>query len=61
VDENGLRDVLLRVSELVMVAPEIQELDLNPVIVLPSRACVADIRLRVESVQHARPGRRVVY
>jgi len=33
-DEPALRDVLLRVSELVSVAPEIQELDLNPAIVL---------------------------
>jgi acetate---CoA ligase (ADP-forming) len=61
VDEDGLRDVLLRVSELVLVAPEIQELDLNPVIVLRSRACVADARLRVEPLQRGRPGRRVEY
>jgi acyl-CoA synthetase (NDP forming) len=60
-DEGALRDVLLRVSELVRVAPEIQELDLNPVIVLPSGARVVDIRLRVDAVAPARRGRRVEY
>ena len=60
-DEGALRDVLLRVSELVMTAPEIQELDLNPVILTASGACVADARIRVE---HQRPqggNRRVSY
>ena len=47
-DEAALRDVLLRISALVEAAPDIQELDLNPVIVLPSGACVADVRMRVE-------------
>ena len=44
VDEPALRDVLLRVSALVTAAPEIKELDLNPVIVLTSGAVVADAR-----------------
>ena len=48
-DEAALRDVLLRISELVTAAPEIQELDLNPVVVLSSGACVADVRVRVEA------------
>jgi acyl-CoA synthetase (NDP forming) len=60
-DEMALRDVLLRVSELVQVAPEIQELDLNPVIVLGSGARVADVRMRVEAVARPRRGRRVEY
>lgn len=60
-DEQSLRDVLLRVSELVRVAPEIQELDLNPVIVLSSGARVADVRVRVETLTRARRGRRVEY
>jgi acetyl coenzyme A synthetase (ADP forming)-like protein len=60
-DESALRDVLLRVSELVRTAPEIQELDLNPVIVLTDGARVADVRLRIgASVPPAR-GRRVEY
>jgi len=51
----------LRVSALVDAAPEIQELDLNPVMVLASGACVADVRLRVEAGPRVRRGRRVEY
>jgi acetyl coenzyme A synthetase (ADP forming)-like protein len=61
VDEEALRNVLIRVSELVRVAPEIQELDLNPVIVLPSGARVADVRLRVDASPPAKRGRHVEY
>ena len=60
-DEPALRDVLLRVSELVAAAPEIQELDLNPVIVLPAGAYVADVRLRIAAGRPPRRGRRVEY
>jgi len=60
-DEPALRDVLLRVSELIRVAPEIQELDLNPVIVLPIGARVADVRVRVDQTAPPRHGRRVEY
>ena len=45
-DEPALRDILLRVSRLLTLAPEIQELDLNPVIVLGSGAWAADVRVR---------------
>ena len=60
-DERALCDIVLRVSELVRVAPEIQELDLNPVIVLGSGARVADARARLEPSIRARRGRRVEY
>ncbi len=60
-DEAALRDVLLRVSELVSAAPEIQELDMNPVMVLTSGACVADARLRIEAGTAPRSGRRIDY
>jgi acetate---CoA ligase (ADP-forming) len=60
-DESALRDVLLRVSELVRVVPEIQELDLNPVIVLPAGARVADVRLRLDAAMPPKRGRRVEY
>jgi acyl-CoA synthetase (NDP forming) len=60
-DERALREILLRVSQLVSVAPEIQELDLNPVIVLPSDARVADARMRIEKPTSIRRGRRVEY
>jgi len=60
-DERALRDVLIRVSELVRVAPEIQELDLNPVIVLSKGARVADVRVRLDAATPRRQGRRVEY
>jgi acetate---CoA ligase (ADP-forming) len=60
-DEGALRDILIRVSALVDVAPEIQELDLNPVIVLRDGARVADVRLRVDAASPAKGGRRVEY
>jgi acetyl coenzyme A synthetase (ADP forming)-like protein len=60
-DERALRDVLMRVSELVSVAPEIQELDLNPVIVLSTGARVADVRIRVDAAAPSKRGRRVEY
>jgi acyl-CoA synthetase (NDP forming) len=60
-DEGALRDVVLRVSELVRVAPEIQELDLNPVIVLAAGARVADVRVRLDAAMPAKRGRRVEY
>jgi len=61
VDEASLQQVLLRISELMDVAPEIQELDLNPVIVLTTGACVADARIRVDSGRPASRSRRVEY
>jgi acetyl coenzyme A synthetase (ADP forming)-like protein len=60
-DEGALREVLLRLSRLVSVAPEIQELDLNPVIVLHRGACVADARVRIEHPTPTGRGRRVEY
>jgi hypothetical protein len=46
---------------LVRVAPEIQELDLNPVIVLATGARVADVRVRLDAATPAKRGRRVEY
>lgn len=60
-DEAALRNVLLRISELVTAAPEIQELDLNPVVVLSAGACVADVRVRVGAGAPSPRGRRVEY
>jgi acyl-CoA synthetase (NDP forming) len=60
-DEGALRDVLLRISELVATAPEIQELDLNPVIVRRAGATVADVRVRIERRHQVTRGRRVEY
>ena len=61
VDEAALRDTLLRVSALVGICPEIQELDLNPVKVLTSGACAVDVRIRVGKPHLGRPTRRVEY
>jgi len=60
-NEAALRDALLRVSALVTVAPEVHELDLNPVMVTGSRACVADVRIRIGDRLLPRTGRRVEY
>jgi acetyl coenzyme A synthetase (ADP forming)-like protein len=48
-DRNALVDMILRVSALVELVPELQELDLNPVKVLPPGrgAVVVDARLRL--------------
>lgn len=46
-DEAGLKDIVLRVSELVTACPDILELDFNPVIVAASAAMVVDARARV--------------
>ena len=60
-DEAALRDVLLRVSAILGAAPEIRELDLNPVIVQPAGASVADARMRLGSEPARRRGRRIEY
>jgi acyl-CoA synthetase (NDP forming) len=48
-DRDALVDVILRVSALVEVVPELRDLDLNPVKLLPpgNGAIVVDARLRV--------------
>ena len=60
-DEAALTDVVLRTSALLTLAPEIQELDFNPVIVHTSGAHVADVRVRIERRGMERSGRRVEY
>jgi acyl-CoA synthetase (NDP forming) len=47
VDETAFRDAILRISALISVCPEIQELDLNPVKVLPDGVSAIDVRIRV--------------
>ena len=46
-DEAALRDALLRLSALVGLVPEIQELDVNPLIVGARGVCAIDARVRV--------------
>ncbi len=60
-DEGALREALLRVSLLVEACPEVQEMDINPIKVLPKDVCVIDVRIRVERRPAARRSRRVWY
>jgi len=55
-DVEALQNALQRVSALISVMPELAEMDLNPVKVLPpgEGICVVDARMRV---QHVEPGR----
>lgn len=45
-DEAGFRELVLRLSALLEVSPEIREIDLNPVIVTRSQPWVVDARIR---------------
>jgi acetyl coenzyme A synthetase (ADP forming)-like protein len=54
-DESALVDLLLRLSQLVHDLPEVAELDLNPVLALPSGCLAVDARVRVtERVEQRR-------
>ena len=46
-DEGAFRDAVLRISALVGICPEIQELDVNPLMVLTSGVSAVDARVRV--------------
>jgi acetate---CoA ligase (ADP-forming) len=46
-DVSALEEVLLRVSALVEDIPQIAELDLNPVVVLPKGCIILDARIRI--------------
>jgi acyl-CoA synthetase (NDP forming) len=48
-DTTALEDVLLRVSALADDIPQIVELDLNPVVVLPHGCTVLDARIRLQA------------
>jgi acetyl coenzyme A synthetase (ADP forming)-like protein len=60
-DEAALRDVLLRVSTLLTICPEVQELDINPVKVLARGACAVDVRVRIDRPAVTAPTRRAQY
>jgi acetate---CoA ligase (ADP-forming) len=60
-DERAVVEALLRVSALVEMCPEIQELELNPLKVFPHGARAVDVRVRVGR-QRTRPStRRISY
>jgi acyl-CoA synthetase (NDP forming) len=47
-DVNSVLNILLKTSKMLEQNPEISELDLNPIIVLPKNAFVVDARIAVE-------------
>jgi acyl-CoA synthetase (NDP forming) len=59
-DEAAFKEALLRVSALLEICPEIQELDINPVKVLRDGVKILDARIRVEK-KVGQVSRRVVY
>jgi acetate---CoA ligase (ADP-forming) len=60
-DISALRDALCRLSALVDVAPEIRELDINPLAVLPDGVRALDTRVKVELPQARKVTRQVSY
>jgi acetyl coenzyme A synthetase (ADP forming)-like protein len=58
-DEAALKGLILRVSALAEACPEITEMDLNPVMVLPRGARVVDARVRIGRRPVAPPSRRI--
>jgi acetyl coenzyme A synthetase (ADP forming)-like protein len=60
-DERAIVDVLLRVSALLELCPEIHELDINPLKVLPRGARAVDVRVRVNRRVVTVPTRRISY
>jgi acyl-CoA synthetase (NDP forming) len=59
VDEAAFVRLLTRVSQVLHACPEIKEMELNPVIVLPAGAVVVDVRIRVGDAETAPPTRRI--
>jgi acetyltransferase len=47
VDEEGLIEILQRLSQLVTELPMIQEMDLNPIIAYEDRVLVVDARVSI--------------
>lgn len=47
IDEHALVETIQRIAQIAVDLPEIQELEINPLIVSPSGACAVDMRARV--------------
>ncbi len=47
-DENSFIEIIQRLSELALVAPEIVEMDLNPLLATQSQVITVDARIRLE-------------
>lgn len=59
VDEAAFCRLLVRVSQVLHACPEIQEMDLNPVMVLPAGVVVADVRIRLSCAHVVPAGRHI--
>ena len=60
-DEAALSDLILRVSALLEICPQIREMDANPVKVLEKGVVVVDARVRVDRLVEPPPTRRIAY
>ena len=60
-DESALRDALLRISALVALCPEIQEMEINPLRVMRDGVKALDVRVRIELPRQRPTLRRVQY
>ncbi len=60
-DESAFRLLLLSVSQLLDACPEIEEMDLNPVMVLARGAIAVDARVRIGTPQPRIRSRRITY
>ncbi len=60
-NEAALREIILRVSAMLEICPQIQEMDANPVKVLRDGATVLDARVRVDRLMEIQPTRRIAY
>jgi acetyltransferase len=49
VNEEAFAGILVRLSQLVSAAPEIAELDLNPLLGTGERVIAVDARIRIET------------
>jgi hypothetical protein len=49
VDTAAVVDLIVRVSELIADVPTVAEIDLNPVLLLPDGAAVADARVILDT------------
>jgi acyl-CoA synthetase (NDP forming) len=60
-DESALSELILRVSALLEICPQIHEMDANPVKVLEKGVIVVDARVRVDRLVEPAPTRRIAY
>src|SRR5690606_23086033 len=58
---KGLIDVLLRLSTLVAENPQVEELDINPLLMTPDRVTAVDARIRAVPQPEPTPGRRYAH